>query len=145
MAGRPKVVLDTNIFINATFAGDSSSARIISLVEDDVLEMLVSASIEREYDQQLSPAYIQKRWKRNTQTAASIKSIMKNATTIEPQVKLNNSRDPADNKFLDCAVSGGADYLISSDDDLLELKSIQDIPILTPGQFLRQPSISDRF
>lgn len=145
MAGKPRIVLDTNIFINATFAGDSSSARIIRSIENGDLEILVSPALEREYDQQLSPSYIQKRWKHKAKSNAdSIKSILKNATSIEPDVKLQNSRDPADNKFLDCAVSGNADYLVSSDDDLLELKYIRDIPILTPGQFLRQQSISDR-
>jgi predicted nucleic acid-binding protein len=46
------------------------------------------------------------------------------------------SRDPKDNKFLALAVSGQADYLITGDEDLLVLKSIGAIPIVSPAEFL---------
>jgi len=45
-------------------------------------------------------------------------------------------RDPKDDKFLACAVEGGAHYLVSSDRDLLELRRYQDVVIVNPGQFL---------
>lgn len=45
-------------------------------------------------------------------------------------------RDAKDEKFLACAIAGKAQYLVSSDRDLLDLHSYQDIPILNPGQFL---------
>lgn len=46
------------------------------------------------------------------------------------------SRDSKDNKFLALAVSGRADYLISGDKDLLVLKAIGAVPIVSPVQFL---------
>ena len=46
-------------------------------------------------------------------------------------------RDPRDNKFLALAAHCSADVLVSSDDDLLALNPWQDIPILTPAQFLK--------
>ena len=46
-------------------------------------------------------------------------------------------RDPRDNKFLALALHCSADVLVSSDDDLLVLNPWQDIPILTPAQFLK--------
>ncbi len=45
-------------------------------------------------------------------------------------------RDPKDDKFLACAVEGKAQYLVSSDKDLLEMKVFQEVGILNPGQFL---------
>jgi hypothetical protein len=45
-------------------------------------------------------------------------------------------RDPKDDKFLACAVEGHADYLVSSDRDLLDLRRYQGIAIASPGQFL---------
>lgn len=45
-------------------------------------------------------------------------------------------RDPKDDKFLACAVEGHADYLVSSDRDLLDMRRYQDIAIVSPGQFL---------
>lgn len=46
------------------------------------------------------------------------------------------SRDPNDDKFLACAVEGDAHYLVSSDKDLLDLKSYRGVAIVSPGQFL---------
>lgn len=45
-------------------------------------------------------------------------------------------RDPKDEKFLVCAVEGGAHYLVSSDRDLLVLQRYEGIAIVNPGQFL---------
>ena len=41
----------------------------------------------------------------------------------------------ADDKFLECAVSGGADYVVSADADLLSLREVRGIPILDVPTF----------
>jgi predicted nucleic acid-binding protein len=43
-------------------------------------------------------------------------------------------RDPDDNKFLECAVTGRASYLVTGDRDLHEVGSFRGITILTAGQ-----------
>lgn len=45
-------------------------------------------------------------------------------------------RDPKDNKFLDVAVSGKADFLITGDADLLALHPFEEVNILSPHDFL---------
>lgn len=45
-------------------------------------------------------------------------------------------RDPTDDKFLEVAVNGGADLLLSGDKDLLVLNPFRGIPIVTPTGFL---------
>ncbi|MGA9349483.1 MAG: putative toxin-antitoxin system toxin component, PIN family [Anaerolineae bacterium] len=47
-------------------------------------------------------------------------------------------RDAKDDKFLSCAVVGGAHYLVSSDDDLLDMDMhrYRGVVIVNPGQFL---------
>jgi len=46
-------------------------------------------------------------------------------------------RDPKDDKFLACAVEGGAHYLVSSDRDLLDMRRYRGAAIVNPGQFLQ--------
>jgi putative PIN family toxin of toxin-antitoxin system len=46
--------------------------------------------------------------------------------------------DPSDNKFLEAAVTGQADYIISGDKHLRDLKEFRGIAILTPSAFLEQ-------
>lgn len=44
--------------------------------------------------------------------------------------------DPDDNKFLECAIAGGADYIVSGDAHLVEMEEYRGIQILTPAEFL---------
>lgn len=46
-------------------------------------------------------------------------------------------RDPDDNKFIECALDGHCDYIVSQDLDLLDLGSYAGIRIVKIGQFLR--------
>ena len=45
-------------------------------------------------------------------------------------------RDSDDNMVLECALSGGADYIISGDQDLIILKEFHGIKLLSPREFL---------
>lgn len=44
--------------------------------------------------------------------------------------------DPTDNKFLSCAVNGGADYIVSGDKHLLTLKKYNNIAVIKTSDFL---------
>ncbi|MBI5676033.1 MAG: putative toxin-antitoxin system toxin component, PIN family [Nitrospirae bacterium] len=55
---------------------------------------------------------------------------------IEHNLKIDSiCRDADDDNVLACAVATKADYLVTGDDDLLEIKSYQDIKIMTPRDF----------
>ncbi len=45
-------------------------------------------------------------------------------------------RDPADDKFLDVAVNGGAELIVTGDADLLALHPFEDVEIITPTAYL---------
>lgn len=46
------------------------------------------------------------------------------------------AQDPEDDKFLACAVAGGADYVVSGDRLLLEVDQYRGIPVVSPRAFL---------
>lgn len=50
--------------------------------------------------------------------------------------KIDICRDAKDNQFLELAVNGEADFIISGDDDLLVLNPFRNILIVTPRIFL---------
>ena len=52
------------------------------------------------------------------------------------QHKINACRDPQDDKFIEAALAGQADCVVSGDADLLDLTPFEDIPILRPAEFL---------
>lgn len=55
---------------------------------------------------------------------------------VNPAFELAVSRDPDDNRVLEAAVAGGADAIVSGDDDLLSLGEYEGIPIVTAVRFL---------
>ena len=62
--------------------------------------------------------------------------IMPYSEMIENTLRLQGEmcNDPEDIKFLECAVSGKADLVVSGDRDLLSLKEIENIRIVTPNE-----------
>lgn len=63
-------------------------------------------------------------------------ALLKETELIEITTSVTACRDVKDNKFLELAVSGKADYIVSGDEDLLVLNPFRGIPILTPRNFL---------
>lgn len=58
---------------------------------------------------------------------------------VAPTTRLHViTADPTDNRFLECAVAGHADAVISGDRHLLRLKQFRGIPIVPPAAFLRR-------
>ncbi|MDR1811628.1 MAG: putative toxin-antitoxin system toxin component, PIN family [Candidatus Fibromonas sp.] len=53
-----------------------------------------------------------------------------------PQKDINISRDKDDNEYIECAVECNANYIISGDSDLLELKEYNGIKIVTARGYL---------
>ncbi len=51
--------------------------------------------------------------------------------------KFDVVRDKKDNKIVECAFDGKADYIVTGDTDLLELKEFRGIRIITPEEFTR--------
>ena len=56
--------------------------------------------------------------------------------TVEIVARVQACRDPRDDKFLDVAVNGRADVIVTGDADLLALNPFRGIAILTPAAYL---------
>jgi len=56
---------------------------------------------------------------------------------VEDVHAYDQCRDPDDNKFVSCALSAAADYLVSGDGDLLVLGSVSEVHVVTPVAFLQ--------
>jgi uncharacterized protein len=59
------------------------------------------------------------------------------AERIEILRPVRACRDPKDDKFLELAIKGAADVIVTGDNDLLALNPFQGISILTPARFLQ--------
>ena len=68
--------------------------------------------------------------------AALINLIRLRGELVIPARRIAACRDPKDDCFLEAAVAGSADCIVSGDGDLLALTSFERIPILRPAEFL---------
>ena len=63
-------------------------------------------------------------------------ALLKEPELVAITEQINDCRDPNDNKFLELAVCGNADVLVTGDDDLLVLNPFRRIAIVKPRDFL---------
>jgi len=66
-----------------------------------------------------------------------IQKLERDTLNYKVNLKINACRDPKDNKFLELAVAAGASCIVSGDQDLLTLHLFDNIPILSPADFLK--------
>lgn len=127
-----KVVIDTNIFVSGIFWKGKPGMVLDAWIRADI-ELLISKPILDEYTKTLFELSkgrcddIVEKW---------LFQVFKYSHCIEIGHHFLICRDKNDNKWLDCAASGAAEFLISGDRDLLALKSVFQIPIVKPSDFL---------
>jgi uncharacterized protein len=129
-----KLVVDTNVFVSAALK-ENSLPFLVARWIDRHDGLLKSAATEDQLLEVLGRPYI---------AAATIPSLreglarMLAAAELVPIAEhIAASRDPTDDKFLELAVNGRADLIVTGDRDLLALNPFRQIPIVTPAAFVR--------
>lgn len=132
-----KIVLDTNALISATFwYGDSY--KIVQLCESRKLQLFISKDTIEEYMRVLEYPEIKDKIKnKNLDFKLTTRKIISFATLVEPKRKIQSVEDdPDDDKFLEAAIEGNCNFIVTSDNHLLKLKEFEEIKIIKPNEFL---------
>jgi uncharacterized protein len=130
---RPRLVIDTNVFVSGLISGGGSPAQILKAIQHGKIIHLVSDPIVEEYLRVLDYAQIRRFKKITDEFVADIAAYLVYQTErVEIASSIKLSPDPDDNVFLETAVDGRADWLVTNDKaDLLSLGSVQAIPIVS--------------
>jgi len=134
-----KVTLDTNVLISGSFwTGDSF--KILDLIDQKKIICILSKEIIAEYDKIIGgDEIIEKIENKSLILSKIVQKAISNSEIIESKNKLNIVKDdPSDNKILECAKEGKADFIITNDNHLLKLKEFEGIKIITPKEFLKR-------
>lgn len=128
-----RVILDTNVLLSAILKTASTPGAVVRLVTAKHV-MLTSAETQEELRRVLAKPYFRRvttdRINRNVEVmfaASELVIITATATAC---------RDPMDDKFLELALNGQADIIISGDKDLLTMTAYKPTRIITPAEFL---------
>jgi putative PIN family toxin of toxin-antitoxin system len=128
-----KVVLDTNVIVSALLFGGNPD-KILNLANERVIRLIISPFILDETANVLNHRF---NWSEE-KIHEVLSSIQEIAAVVQPTIKLSIIKEKdSDNRILECAVSGKADFIISGDNKhILPLKEYQGIKILSPAEFL---------
>jgi len=130
---RPRLVIDTNVFVSGLISGTGSPAKILRAIQNKKVIHLVSDPIMEEYLRVLEYPRIRRFKKITDAFVADIAAYLIYQTErVELVSKIKLSRDPADDVFLETAVDGSANLLVTGDKtDLLSLRVVKGIPIIS--------------
>ena len=126
-----KVVIDTNVFISAFYLPESRPANVVLLARRKTILNLISPQILTEVERIIKKKLL---WD-NSKTEGAVRLIKNFSEEVHPQEPLAIIVDDPDNRILECAVAGQADFIISGDKHLLNLKNLQGINVVTPADF----------
>jgi len=128
-----RVVIDTNILISAIF-WVGRPKRLLNVVRRGEVIFLTSKTLLAELKKVLTSG--DKPFRLSEREAKEIIEHLKDiAELVSTTSKVSVCRDEADNRVLECALDGGADYIVTGDRDLLDLKSFKGIRIVKIGDF----------
>ena len=130
------VVFDTNVVVSAVLMASSSPSRAIrwAAANDTILASAATLSelastIEREKFDRYASRLSRREFVAFFQ--ATVQMVV-----VRRSVRI--CRDPKDDKFLEVAANGGANAIVSGDDDLLALGSFEGLPILRASEYLER-------
>ncbi len=130
-----RVVLDTSVLISALlFEGELS--KLVVQWQMGVFTPVISKETFEELETVLSypKFHLSDREKR----LILAEEILPFFEVVEVKKKIRGiCRDPADDKFISCALSAGADVIVTGDKDLLAVKKHKSVRIVSAGDFLR--------
>ncbi len=129
-----RFVLDTNVIVSALLLADSIPRQVFdkALTEGTIL---ISVPVLLELAGVLGREQLNK-YLPEEERMRFLVALLKETELVETMEEIAECRDAKDNKFLELAVGGEADCIVSGDADLLVLNPFREIPIITPREFL---------
>ena len=129
-----RLVVDTNVFISAVLKENSLPFLVVRWI-DQHGGLLKSLATERELLDVLQRPAIAALT--DPLFRAGLETMLAAAELVLVVERIAACRDPKDDQFLELAVNGRADLVVSGDRDLLALSPFRGIPIITPASFVR--------
>ena len=140
MERKLKAVIDTNLFISGLFARDSLSAQLQDLWINQDFELVTSIEIIKEISRVLNYPRIKEHFKPKEDNIRRFFRLIFRKDLISKDIYHTDkiADDPTDNKFLACALGKKADYIVSRDPHLRNLKHYHGIQIVDATTFIEK-------
>ena len=131
---RERVVIDTNVLISSLFLTTSMPAKAVEKAAATAQLVATTETLRKLIEKLLLPKF--DRYVRRERRDALLQRVASLVEIIDVLQPIRASRDLKDDKFLEAAVNGRANVIVTGDHDLLDLNPFRGIAILTPAHYL---------
>lgn len=133
-----KIVLDANVFVSALINPHGKPAQILNYVFENKIRLFTSPSIIEELQRVLSyPKLVKRHGLEKEELKEFVSDLLSILALVEGKQAIDVIvEDPTDNNYLSCAVDAKADFIVSGDIHLLNLREYEGTQIVTPTRFL---------
>lgn len=133
-----RAVVDTNILVRAIIRPLGTVGPVLLRLRQGRYILLYSWESLEELIDVLNRPGIRDKYQVTEQDIQTVVGLLLvRGEDVTPSERVTACRDPKDDKFLEIAVAGEADVIVSGDQDLLVLRSYAGIPIVPPNAFLQ--------
>jgi uncharacterized protein len=127
-----RVVFDTNIFISALVISKSLAEKAIFKIIEGKDSLLISKDIINEVLSVLSSKFERDREALSHVTV----TFTEIAELVKPSKRVKIFKDEPDNRILECAISGEADFLVTGDKEMLQLSEYKGVKVISLKEYL---------
>jgi putative PIN family toxin of toxin-antitoxin system len=131
---RARIVFDTNTLVSRLLLADSVPAQAVRKAVNEAQLLVSDATMTELADVLARPkfdAYV------SLEDRQQFFRLLGRVALMVPVVHtIRACRDPSDDKFLELAVNGDADLIVTGDEDLLALDPFRGIPVITPAAYV---------
>ncbi|MCP4424114.1 MAG: putative toxin-antitoxin system toxin component, PIN family [Chloroflexi bacterium] len=133
-----RVVLDANIYVSALISNKGNPAKMINKWLAGQVDVLISRPIVDEILRVTNYKRIQRKYAKVRENRLEFVELITEQGIWEESSETLTvvSADESDNRYVECAVAGNAQYIVSGDEHLLNVGEYQGIVIVTPATFL---------
>jgi len=132
-----RAVIDTNILVRAMLKPQGSVGPVVDFLRDGHYVLLYSEATLAELIDVLSrPRMVHRYGITADEVEALCALVVRRGELVQPSRTITACRDPKDDKFLEVAVEGQADAIVTGDEDLEVLDPFEGIPMIQPFKFL---------
>lgn len=134
-----RVVLDTNVLVSGVIAS-GYSAQILDAARREEIKLITSVHMLEEFSDVMSRRRIVRKYPKATENAETLLDFLRAFAEFVSGVPDENqiSSDRDDDFVLACAIEGKADYIVSGDPHLLDLKTYKRISVVSPREFVER-------
>ena len=132
-----RVVLDTVVFVRALINPKGRWGRLLFDLSDhyvvvlspeiitEIVSVLYRPALRERFPQMGDPPQLDR-----------VLQLFEQAEVVEPSEELSVCRDPKDDKFFSCALAGRADYIVTEDNDILDVGEFRGVRPISAAEFI---------